>query len=82
MTKMKTIMIGALAIVEQEFGHLWKKGTMTKLTKEEEALLRTYEKIRKDILDKGNLQIRNIKQELEQYDVEWKRYSLVLPVKP
>lgn len=80
-TKMKTIMIGALAVIEQEFGHLWKKGAMTKLTKEEESLLRTYEKIRKDILDKGNLQIRNVKQELEQYEIEWKRYNIVLPVK-
>ena len=79
---MKTIMIGALSVIEQKLGHLWKKGTMSRLNREEEALLKIYEEIRKEILDKGNLQIRNVKQELELYTIEWNRYNIILPVKP
>ena len=39
-----------------------------------------YQKIRSDILDKGNAQARNIDAELNQYDVTWLRYSVDLPV--
>ena len=39
-----------------------------------------YQKIRSEILDKGNNQARNIDAELAQYDVEWLRYSVKMPV--
>jgi hypothetical protein len=39
-----------------------------------------YEKIRSEILDRGNNQVRNIDAELSQYEVEWLRYSMNMPV--
>ena len=39
-----------------------------------------YQKIRSEILDKGNNQARNIDAELSQYDVEWLKYTVKIPV--
>jgi hypothetical protein len=39
-----------------------------------------YNKVRSEILDKGNNQARNIDAELSQYEVEWLRYSMKIPV--
>jgi hypothetical protein len=72
-------MIGALSTIEENFGFLWNSPD-GKLTKEQEAMKNLYNKIRSDILDKGNNQARNIDAELSQYDVEWLRYSMKMPV--
>lgn len=85
--KIRTTMIGALSIVEKELGFLWGldengKDTNTKLTTEEQELRDKYSDIRSQILDLGNNQIRNLEQELTQYDVKWNRYQMTLPVKP
>ena len=39
-----------------------------------------YQSVRSDILDRGNNQSRNIDAELGQYEVEWKKYSMTIPV--
>jgi hypothetical protein len=39
-----------------------------------------YQKIRSEILDKGNTQARNVDAELAQYDVKWLKYSIKIPV--
>lgn len=77
--KIQTTMIGALSTLEENFGFLWqtKDG---KLTKEQEMMKALYNKVRSEILDKGNNQARNIDAELAQYDVEWLRYSMTIPV--
>lgn len=80
-TKMRTIMIGALASVENNIGFLWGHNEKRKLTTEEQQMKILFENIRKEILDKGNAQSRNLHTELEQYDVEWTRYNLSLPIK-
>lgn len=77
--KVETTMIGALSSVEQNFGYLWNNGE--KMTAEQEKLYDLYQKIRSEILDKGNSQSRNIDVELSQYDIKWLRYSLNLPVR-
>jgi transcription termination factor Rho len=77
--KIQTTMIGALSTIEENFGFLWNSPDGT-LTKEQEAMKNLYNKIRSDILDKGNNQARNIDAELAQYDVEWLRYSIKIPV--
>ena len=41
----------------------------------------TFQKVRSEILDKGNTQARNVDAELNQYDVKWLRYSVNIPVK-
>lgn len=77
--KIHTTMIGALSTIEENFGFLWetKDG---KLTKEQEMMKSLYNKVRSEILDKGNNQARNIDAELSQYEVEWLRYSMKIPV--
>lgn len=77
--KIQTTMIGALSSIEENLSFLWetKDG---KLTEEQKKLKDVYQKIRSEILDKGNNQARNIDVELSQYDIEWLRYSIKIPV--
>ncbi len=87
-TKIKTTMIGALFVIEKHFGFLWGldengKDTGEILSPEEEHMKNLFEEIiRSEILDLGNSQMRNMTAEIQQYEVEWKRYHLQLPVRP
>lgn len=73
--KIQTTMIGALSSIEENFGFLWDDDSeQAKLCKD------IYDKIRSEILDKGNNQARNIDAELSHYDVEWLKYSMTMPV--
>jgi hypothetical protein len=73
--KIQTTMIGALSSIEENLGFLWDGDEeQHKLYKE------LYDKIRSEILDKGNNQARNIDAELSHYDVEWLKYSITMPV--
>lgn len=76
--KVETTMIGALSSIEMHFGPLWEG----EMTPEKQALFDTYQKVRSEILDKGNAQKRNVDAELNQYEVKWLRYSMTIPVKP
>ncbi len=78
--KIETTMIGALSTIEDSFGFLWGKGQEEPLTDEQEIMKELYQSVRSDILDRGNNQARNIDAELGQYDVEWKKYSMTIPV--
>lgn len=75
--KIQTTMIGALSSIEENFGFLWNEDN-PKITKAE--MTQIYNKIRSEILDKGNNQARNVDAELAQYEVEWLRYSIKIPV--
>lgn len=77
--KIQTTMIGALGSIEENLGFLWNSPD-GKPTKEQEIMKNLYNKIRSEILDKGNNQARNIDAELAQYEVEWLRYSMKMPV--
>lgn len=78
-TKLKTTMIGAIAAVERHLDAFLQPDENGKInTKYREA----FDKIRQDILDNGNNQIRNVLSEIDQYDIEWLRYRYTLPVKP
>jgi hypothetical protein len=77
--KIQTTMIGALSSIEENLGFLWNSDN-GQLTKEQESMKNIYNKIRSDILDRGNNQARNIDAELAQYEVEWLRYSIKMPV--
>ena len=70
--KIQTTMIGALDSIEKHLGFLWE---------DEENLKKIYDIVRQEILDRGNGQIRNLEAELDQYDIEWLRYNITLPVK-
>lgn len=78
--KVETTMIGALSSLEEHFGFLWTNEN-GKLTPEQKVMLDIYNRVRSEILDKGNSQARNIDSELNQYDVKWLKYSLTIPVK-
>lgn len=78
--KIQTTMIGALSSIEENFGFLWNNNSDKPLTKDQEELKNLYNKIRSEILDKGNNQARNIDAELSQYEIEWLRYSIKMPV--
>ena len=77
--KIQTTMIGALSAIEENFGFLWNSQD-GKLTKEQEMMKTLYNKLRSEILDKGNNQARNVDAELAQYEVEWLRYYIKIPV--
>ena len=79
--KIETTMIGALSSIEEHFSFLWESNGQP-LTKDQEFMKNLYNKVRSEILDKGNNQARNIDAELSQYDIEWLRYSIQLPVIP
>lgn len=74
--KIQTTMIGALATIEENLGFLWD-GDSSQAKKLKEL----YNNIRQEILDRGNDQIRKLDTEIDQYDIEWLRFNLVLPVK-
>lgn len=71
--KIRTTMIGAVSAIEDHLGPL---------IDQEPSLDEVFQRIRADILDKGNHQLRNVDVELSQYDVEWKRHTLTMPVRP
>lgn len=77
--KIQTTMIGALSSIEENLSFLWDSDN-PKFTKAE--MKEVYNKIRSEILDKGNNQARNVDAELSQYEVEWLRYSVQIPVIP
>lgn len=77
--KVETTMIGALSSMENHFGFLWTSQDGN-LTSEQKLMYDLYQKVREEVLDKGNSQSRNIGAELSQYEVNWLRYSSNIPV--
>lgn len=80
--KIQTTMIGSLSSIEDHFGFLWEQEDGKGLTQEQQLMKDLFQKVRSEVLDKGNTQARNIDVELAQYEVEWKRYTMKLPVQP
>jgi transcription termination factor Rho len=78
--KVETTMIGALSSVEEHFSFLWSSDGA--LTPEQQMMYDTFQKVRSEILDKGNGQARNIDAELAQYEVKWLRYQTTIPIIP
>ena len=79
--KIQTTMIGALSTLEKGFGFLWGHESSEPLTPEQEHLKETYEEVRSEILDRGNNQARNLEAEFANYEINWLRYQITLPVK-
>tara|TARA_Y100001938_G_C7993998_1_gene381038 strand:+ start:345 stop:716 length:372 start_codon:yes stop_codon:yes gene_type:complete len=78
--KVETTMIGAISSIEDHFAFLWTANG-SEMTEENKFMYDLFQKVRSEILDKGNSQARNIDAELNQYEVEWMRYSMEIPVK-
>jgi hypothetical protein len=79
-TCMKTIMVGCLTAVENHFGEFWCHGERVDLTEEQIILKSIYDKLRKEMFDIGNQQIKNVKRESEDYKILRSKYSVNLPV--
>lgn len=71
--KIQTTMIGALSAIEKHFEDL--------LAKDDPKINHMFEELRSEILDRGNTQIRNLENELNHYDVVWKKNTIFLPFK-
>jgi hypothetical protein len=83
-TKLRTTMIGALAAVEEAIGReLWGHGKPERDCTPEQLRWRAVwqEKVRPAVLNNGNNQIRAVQSEVTLYDIVWKGYHTVLPVK-
>ena len=78
--KIQTTMIGALSSIEEHLGFLWSHRDNESLTEDQVYMKDLYQKIRSEILDKGNTQARNVDAELSQYDVKWLKYTIKMPV--
>lgn len=73
--KIKTTMIGAIASIEEHLGFLLDEEESGQDNRE------LFNKLRSEILDKGNQQIRNLNKEFKLYDISLRRYQYTLPVR-
>jgi ribosomal 50S subunit-associated protein YjgA (DUF615 family) len=73
--KIRTTMIGAIATIEENLGFLWGEGS-----EDQAEFKQIFEKMRSEILDRGNNQIRNLEAEFSNYDIVRKTIHIVLPV--
>lgn len=73
--KIRTTMIGAIATIEENLGFLWGEGS-----EDQAEFKQIFEKMRSEILDRGNNQIRNLEAEFANYDIVRKTVNIVLPV--
>ena len=78
--KVETTMIGAISSLEDHFSFLWDAKGL-EMTEENRFMFDLFQKVRSEILDKGNSQSRNVDAELGQYEVRWMKYSIDIPVK-
>lgn len=61
--RIQTTMIGSLSKMENNFGHLWGHFGEGELTSQEEVYADLWDDTRNAILNQGNKEIRNLKQE-------------------
>ena len=76
----RTTMIGSLDAIEKKLGFLWGFESDEDMTEEQKILKAMYDEVRALILDKGNNQIRFLKNEFTDYDITRKKYHINLPV--
>lgn len=76
--KVETTMIGALSSIEEHFSFLWSQEGES--SPEAKVMHDLFQKVRSEILDKGNAQARNVDAELSQYEIKWLRYNMEIPV--
>lgn len=82
MTKrIRTTMVGAIDSIEKILGFLFLETQDRELTKEEEEMKELFLDLRKEILDKGNNQIRQLDDDLSKFSITRKVYHITLPVK-
>jgi hypothetical protein len=78
--KIKTTMIGAIESIENHLGYLWNHKSADERTDEEEDIYQKFAIARQEILDRGHRQMKNLAREMDNYEIEEKRFKLVIPV--
>jgi len=74
----KTTMIGAIASLESNLGLLWGMGSDKPLTPQEQHFLNIFNQIRKEILDRGNTNIKKTKQLIDGCEIDFVGYKVNL----
>tara|TARA_B100000902_G_scaffold77974_1_gene82724 strand:- start:2127 stop:2423 length:297 start_codon:yes stop_codon:yes gene_type:complete len=72
--RIQTTMIGALDKMEKNFGNLWGHYKDGPLTEQEEEFAELWDFTRNQILNQGNNQIRNIKDDFDKHGQVNTRY--------
>lgn len=78
--KIKTTMIGAIESIELSLGYLWAHNTGATRTDKEEEAYQAFSSARQEILDRGHKQMKNMAKEIDCYEIEEKRFELIIPV--
>lgn len=79
--KIRTTFVGDINTVEKYFGELWGHGKDYKdLTEAEKRERKVWDACRKEMLDKGNNELRSANAEISEYTVEWNRFHKDLPM--
>lgn len=74
--KFMTTTIFPLSQFEIAFGHLWGHGKKTEdRSHEEKVNFEKWQEVRDNILNNGNSQKRAMINEIDNHEIEWKRYS-------
>lgn len=80
--RIQTTMIGALARIEESLGFLWGQNKEGDLTEKEEQFADIWDYLRNDILNYGNKQIRQLKEDFNKYGGVFKNsYSYKFHIK-
>ena len=86
--KILTTSIGALYAMEKQLGLLWgwvdtpdgESRKYVELTEEQLEFKQMYEKVRAEILDNGNDQMKIMLEDFSDYDIKRKKHKINLPV--
>lgn len=74
--KFQTCFIGVINSVEEHFGDLWGKFSNEEKTAFQAKVLKRWKILRREMLDKGNDQLRAMLKETEEYDVVWNGHNI------
>ena len=76
-TKIRTAFIGALAAFEEEFGFLWGHDIDEEdLTSEQQQMLELWIRVRTNVLNNGNTQLRAARNEIANQTIKWNRHHI------
>jgi len=76
--RIQTTMIGSLSKMENSFGHLWGHFKDGPLTEQEEMFADLWDDTRNAILNQGNKEIRNLKQECQKHNLDYRGLGIPL----
>ena len=79
--RIKTTMIGAIATIEESLSCFWKteEGSMNE---EQKQIYNIFQDMRSKILDNGNNQIRLLEKDVDNFNIEAKKYHISFQIKP